>query len=115
VTRATRERFEDLEAVVGRLPGVSDATRADLAGRVAALRGSVEQEREVSRADMSQLGHDLRAPLNAIAGWAHILRLGATTPATVQRAADVFDRNVQALTRLIETYTADTENLGHRR
>jgi len=46
-------------------------------------------------------------PLNAIAGWTHILRLDATTAATVTRAVEVFDRNVRALTRLIEGYTSE--------
>jgi len=46
-------------------------------------------------------------PLNTLAGWTHILRLDAATSSTVQRAVDVFERNVRALTRLIETYTAD--------
>jgi len=46
-------------------------------------------------------------PLNAIAGWTHILRLDATSATTVNRAVDVFDRNVRALTRLIESYTSE--------
>jgi signal transduction histidine kinase len=59
------------------------------------------------RDERRHLGHDLRVPLNAIAGWTHILRLDATSASTVHRAVDVFDRNVRALTRLIETYIAD--------
>ncbi|MGH7415781.1 MAG: histidine kinase dimerization/phospho-acceptor domain-containing protein [Candidatus Rokuibacteriota bacterium] len=100
------ERLADLEATVGRLSGLSDQARADLAGRVAALRASLEEEREAGREERHRLSHDLRVPLNAIAGWTHILRLDAATAATVDRAADVLDRNVRALTRLIEAYTA---------
>ncbi|HEY7653536.1 MAG TPA: histidine kinase dimerization/phospho-acceptor domain-containing protein, partial [Methylomirabilota bacterium] len=72
------------------------------------LRECLEQEHEAAGKERNQLSHDLRVPLNAIAGWAHILRLEASTPDTVRRAVDVFDRNVRALTRLIETYSAET-------
>ncbi|MGH7299365.1 MAG: histidine kinase dimerization/phospho-acceptor domain-containing protein [Candidatus Rokuibacteriota bacterium] len=103
---AVFERLADLEATVGEVRGLSDQARAELVGRVAALRALLEQEREAGREERHRLSHDLRVPLNAIAGWTHILRLDATTTATVARAADVLDRNVRALTRLIETYTA---------
>lgn len=102
-----RERFDDLEGAIGRLGNLSDEARADLTDRLTALRTCLEAERVADREELHQLGHDLRAPLNAIAGWAHILRLEATTAGTVLRAADVFDRNVRALTRVIDGYTAD--------
>ena len=105
--KTVRERFDALEGAIGRLGGLSDDTRADLAERLSALRTSLEAERLAGREELHQLGHDLRAPLNAIAGWAHILRLEARAEGTVLRAADVFDRNVRALTRVIERYTAD--------
>jgi len=101
------EQFDALEGEIGRLGDLSDDTRADLADRLSALRSSLEAERLAGREELHQLSHDLRAPLNAIAGWAHILRLEARTEGTVLRAADVFDRNVRALTRVIERYTAD--------
>jgi len=98
-----RGRLDDLAAAIGRLR-VSDEARADLADRLAAVRATLEQERLAGLEELHRLGHDLRAPLNAIAGWTHILRLDSTTAGTVQRAAEVFDRSVRALTRLIETY-----------
>ena len=104
-TREIRSRFDRLEQVVERLPDGPD--RAPLAEGVRALREAVDQLEGVERDDRHHFSHGLRVPLNAIAGWTHILRLDATSPATVHRAADVFDRNVRALTRLIETYTAD--------
>jgi hypothetical protein len=39
----------------------------------------------------------------------HILRADAAASETVARAVDVFDRNVRALTRVIETYTAEVD------
>ena len=98
--------LEELEAAIARRHDLPDEARADLAGRVAALRGTVERQREAEDEQRHQLGHDLRAHLNAIAGWTHILRLGSTTPTTIGRAAEVFDRSVRALTGLIEAYTA---------
>jgi K+-sensing histidine kinase KdpD len=102
-----RERFDALEGAIGRLGDLSDEARADLTDRLTALRAGLEADRLAGREELHQLGHDLRAPLNAIAGWAHILRLEATTEGTVLRAADVFDRNVRALTRVIDRYTVD--------
>ena len=98
--------LEELEAAIARQRDLPDEARADLAGRVAALRASVERQREAEGAERHQLGHDLRAHLNAIAGWTHILRMDSTTPATIGRAAEVFDRSVRTLTGVIEAYTA---------
>jgi signal transduction histidine kinase len=109
VTDQVLRRLADLEAVIARRSDLSDDARAELAGRVTALRGSLERQREADQEERQRLGHDLRAPLNAIAGWAHILRLDAAAGANAVRAADVFDRNVRALTGLIETYTTPVE------
>ena len=99
-------QLEGLEAAIAGRRDLSDEARADLAGRVAALRGSVERERKADGEARHQLGHDLRAQLNAIVGWTHILRMDGTPPVTVGRAAEVFDRSVRTLTGLIEAYTA---------
>jgi signal transduction histidine kinase len=104
-TREVRSRFDRLEQVVAHLPDGPE--RAPLAEGVRALREAMDRLDELDRDERHHFGHDLRVPLNAIAGWTHILRLDATSVATVHRAVDVFDRNVRALTRLIETYTSD--------
>ena len=75
---------------------------------VRALREAMDRLDELDHDERHQFGHDLRVPLNAIAGWTHILRLDTTSVATVHRAVDVFDRNVRALTRLIEAYTSES-------
>ena len=100
-----RARLDRLEQGVARLADGPD--RASLVESVRALRETVERLDGVERDERHQLGHDLRVLLNSIAGWTHILRLDATSAATVHRAVDVFDRNVRALTRLIESYTSD--------
>jgi signal transduction histidine kinase len=98
-------RLRRIESALGRLPAGPE--RDPLAGDVTALREALERLEGLERDERHQLGHDLRVPLNTIAGWTHILRVDAATPSTVRRAVDVLDRNVRALTRLIETYTAD--------
>lgn len=100
------QKLAELETLIGRLPDLSDETRADLASRVTAVQASLETEHCADREQRHQMSHDLRTPLNAIAGWTHILRLDATS-GTVLRAAEVFERNVRILTRLIDTYTDD--------
>ncbi|HEV7499372.1 MAG TPA: ATP-binding protein [Vicinamibacteria bacterium] len=50
---------------------------------------------------LGALSHELRAPLNAIMGWAHVLRSGPVDPAILERAVGAIDRNVQLQTHLI--------------
>ena len=104
-TQDVMRRLERLEPALERMP--EGPARAPRAGDVTALREALERLEGLERDERHQLGHDRRVPLNAIAGWTHILRLEASTSSTVLRTVDVFDRNVWALTRLIETYTAD--------
>jgi signal transduction histidine kinase len=104
-TQDVRARLERLELRVTRLADGPDRTA--LVEGVQALRETIERLEGVARDERYQLGHDLRVPLNAIAGWTHILRLDATSADTVHRAVEVFDRNIRALTRLIERYTSE--------
>lgn len=73
-----------------------------LEDQVAAARRAVEALQQAERDERRRLGHDMRVALNAIAGWAHILRLEKSASENVLRAADVLDRNVRALTKVIE-------------
>ncbi|HEY7205213.1 MAG TPA: hypothetical protein VIA61_12995 [Methylomirabilota bacterium] len=104
-THEAIDRLQRIEGALERLP--TGPEQAPLVGDLTALRETLERLEWLERDERQRLGHDLRVPLNTLAGWTHILRLDATTPGTVQRAVDVFERNVRAMTRLIETYTAD--------
>jgi hypothetical protein len=97
--------LEELDAAIARRRELPEEARAELAGHVAGLRGALERQREAESEERHRFGHDLRAHLNAIAGWTHVLRLPSSTPTTIGRAAEVFDRNVRTLTGLIEAYT----------
>ena len=107
---ATREviaRLELVERALARLP--EGPGSAALAGDVTALREALHGLERLEREERRQLGHDLRAPLNAITGWTHVLRLETSAPSTVARAVDVFERNARTLARIIDTYTAEAD------
>jgi len=46
--------------------------------------------------------HELRSPLNAIRGWAHVLRHSGTLNGTQVKALDAIDRNTQAQAHLVD-------------
>src|ERR687888_869768 len=52
---------------------------------------------------LATLSHELRTPLHAILGWVNLLRMGAlASPAEVQNAYKVLERNARAQARLID-------------
>src|SRR4051812_19391758 len=51
---------------------------------------------------LATVSHELRNPLNAIAGWAVILRGGPADTQSCLHAAEVIERNARALTRIVE-------------
>jgi signal transduction histidine kinase len=78
---------------------------AELGAREAALRESREQAEAASRSKdefLAVLSHELRTPINAVYGWARMLREGTLPPATQRRALEVIERNAAAQVRLIE-------------
>lgn len=46
--------------------------------------------------------HELRSPLNAIRGWAHVLRQGGNLSPLQLKALDAIDRNTQVQARLVD-------------
>jgi PAS domain S-box-containing protein len=64
-----------------------------------------EQAQEANRAKdefLALVTHELRAPLNAMLGWARILQSSHLTEATVLHAAEVIERSARTQSRLIE-------------
>ncbi|MGB3263467.1 MAG: response regulator [Microcoleus sp.] len=51
---------------------------------------------------LATLSHELRSPLNAILGWAQLLRNRSFTPAVTERALSTIERNAKLQTQLIE-------------
>ncbi len=51
---------------------------------------------------LATLSHELRSPLNAILGWAQLLRNRSFSPAVTARALETIERNAKLQTQLIE-------------
>ena len=68
------------------------------------VRDRAERTLEEMRARDAVLGklcHDFRTPLNAVVGWAHLIRKGELDAAQVERALQSIHRNARALTNLV--------------
>lgn len=51
---------------------------------------------------LATVSHELRNPLNAIMGWARMLRAGQISPEDIPKALDTIERNARAQTQLID-------------
>jgi CheY-like chemotaxis protein len=51
---------------------------------------------------IATVSHELRGPLNAMAGWVHVLGSGSLDPTTMSRGLAALERSVKAQARLIE-------------
>jgi signal transduction histidine kinase len=83
---------------------------AQLAGAVSALelvnseRAARQEAERATRAKddfLATLSHELRSPLNAIAGWAQILKMDPSNEQRVRVAVEVIERNAEHQVRLI--------------
>ena len=52
---------------------------------------------------LAVLSHELRNPINAVVGWAQILKSGSLTGDTVRHGLDVIERNARAEAKLVES------------
>jgi signal transduction histidine kinase/ActR/RegA family two-component response regulator len=73
-----------------------------LNAELAALRIEAESANRSKDLFLATLSHEVRTPLNAILGWASILRGGHRSDADVEEGMEVIERNCHAQAKLID-------------
>jgi signal transduction histidine kinase len=61
-----------------------------------------------------RFSHDLRTPLNTVAGWSHLLQNGVADATRIEHAADVIARNVHEQTLLLAHFVEDCRIVAGR-
>jgi PAS domain S-box-containing protein len=74
----------------------------ELLGREREARAQAEAAASSRDEFLAVVTHELRSPLNAIRGWAHVLRHSGMLNATQVKALDAIDRNTQAQAHLVD-------------
>ncbi|MCM5679467.1 PAS domain S-box protein [Schlegelella sp. S2-27] len=76
--------------------------RDEMLERERALREQAEALTSAKDEFLAVVSHELRSPLNAIRGWAHVLRQTGQYSAAQLRALDAIDRNTQTQARMVD-------------
>ncbi|MFB3818964.1 MAG: PAS domain S-box protein [Candidatus Methylomirabilales bacterium] len=79
----------------------AEREREELLACAEAARAEAEAANRAKDQFLTTLSHELRSPLNAVLGWAHVLRARRPADPTLQRAIDAIIRNAEQQKQLI--------------
>lgn len=79
-----------------------EAERVTLLERERAARAEAERVSAMKDEFLATLSHELRTPINAVMGWAYLLRLRTNNDAELTEAIDVIERNTRIQVQLID-------------
>jgi len=80
----------------------AEEERERLLTRERDARSEAEEANRLKDEFLATISHELRSPLNAILGWARLLRAPQVQEDQLERALEIIERNAQAQARLIE-------------
>jgi PAS domain S-box-containing protein len=81
---------------------LAEQERSDLLAQAQAARAEAEAANRSKDEFVSVVAHELRSPLNSIAGWAKLLQTRQFDAKTIEKAIDTIWRNTQIQVQLIE-------------
>jgi PAS domain S-box-containing protein len=111
VSLTIRPVKDEADTIVGTVVFVRDLTRDRSRADAQALHWAQDEAAWAETAEeanrlrddfLAMLSHELRSPLNAIAGWVGVLHSKTEDPAVLGRAADVIGRNTRLLVKLVD-------------
>jgi CheY-like chemotaxis protein len=76
--------------------------RTELLARERAARAEAEAANRLKDEFLATVSHELRAPLNAMLGWVHLVRTGKLDEGSVARALEIAERSARAQKKLID-------------
>jgi signal transduction histidine kinase len=65
-------------------------------------RATAEEANRSKDEFVAVVAHELRSPINSVAGWAQLLRMRKFDQATIDRALEAIERGTQTQVQLIE-------------